>query len=438
MRRLLTDLRIMLMANLWIVPVLAGLVFALFYFVAPPPPMSARMATGSVDGGYHAFGLKLREELAREGFELTLVPSRGSRDNLRQLLDGEVELALVQSGLELALEDAERERLSGLGVLYREPLWLFARRDLELTSLLDLAKRRVAVGSAGSGSGAVIRELLASYELDSQALPERWAEYGGQRAADELIAGKLDAAFFIGPAENAVIQQLAADPGLRLIELPHLKAQQARLPHLSVVEVPAGMLNLGRNVPDRDIRTLGPLATLVVGEDFHPSLTPLILAATRSVLADGQLLDPAGSYPAPAPATLSSLDEARYFYDKGLPILQRYLPFRIASLADRYIILAIPLLVLLIPLFKAVGPIYQWRIRARIYRWYKHLRETERALHRGKLENVDEEIQRFKALERELAQVQVPLSYSNELYQLHVHVRYMIQRLEELAASTAN
>src|SRR5690606_35683325 len=114
---------------------------------------------------------------------------------------------------------------------------------------------------------------------------------------------------------------------------------------------------------------------------------------------------------------------ARYFYDKGLPILQRYLPFRIASLADRYIILAIPLLVLLIPLFKAVGPIYQWRIRARIYRWYKHLRETERALHRGKLENVDEEIQRFKALERELAQVQVPLSYSNELYQLHVHVR---------------
>ena len=86
----------------------------------------------------------------------------------------------------------------------------------------------------------------------------------------------------------------------------------------------------------------------------------------------------------------------------------------------------------MIPLFKAVGPIYQWRIRARIYRWYKHLREIDRALHKDKLSDVDGEISRLKVLERELAQIQVPLSYSNELYQLHTHVRYMIQRLEEL------
>ena len=52
MRRILRDLKILILANLWIVPVLAGLVGALFYFVAPPPPMHARMATGAVGGGY--------------------------------------------------------------------------------------------------------------------------------------------------------------------------------------------------------------------------------------------------------------------------------------------------------------------------------------------------------------------------------------------------
>ena len=55
MRRILRDLKILILANLWLVPVLAGRVGALFYFVAPPPPMHARLATGAEGGGYHAF-----------------------------------------------------------------------------------------------------------------------------------------------------------------------------------------------------------------------------------------------------------------------------------------------------------------------------------------------------------------------------------------------
>ncbi|ELH2236618.1 hypothetical protein RP059_005153, partial [Escherichia coli] len=55
---MLRDLAILVRANLWIVPVLAGLVFALFYFVAPPAPMTATMATGVADGGYVAFANK--------------------------------------------------------------------------------------------------------------------------------------------------------------------------------------------------------------------------------------------------------------------------------------------------------------------------------------------------------------------------------------------
>ncbi|MEN0105693.1 MAG: C4-dicarboxylate ABC transporter substrate-binding protein, partial [Pseudomonas sp.] len=125
MRRILRDLKIMLLTNLWIVPVVAALVGALFYFVAPPPPMHVRMATGSVGGGYHNFAEKLKTELAKQGFTLELVESKGSQDNLNKLAKGEVELALVQSGQEFSIAAEEREKLSGLGVMYREPLWLF-------------------------------------------------------------------------------------------------------------------------------------------------------------------------------------------------------------------------------------------------------------------------------------------------------------------------
>ncbi|VXB34552.1 C4-dicarboxylate ABC transporter substrate-binding protein [Pseudomonas sp. 8AS] len=437
MRRILRDLKIMLLANLWIVPVLAALVGALFYFVAPPPPMHARLATGAAGGGYHAFAERLRAELEQQGFTLELVESAGSADNLAKLGQGEVELALVQSGQELTLPDEARAKLSGLGVMYREPLWLFTGSKVKFRRLADLTRLRLAIGSQDSGTQAVTAALFAANRIEPAQYPKRWQQLGGSRAADALIAGELDAAFFVGPAENPLIQRLAAEPGLRLVSLRRSEAYLARLPYLSRLEVGEGMLDMAQNTPDRDIVTLGPVATLVAGEAFHPSLTPLILEAAKTVLKNGSLLDPAGSYPARPPLSLQTLAEAEYYYDKGLPILQRYLPFRIASLADRYIILAIPLLVLLFPLFKAIGPIYQWRIRARIYRWYKHLREIDQLLYKGDLpSDIAEEIARLEKLEDELARVEVPLSYSSELYELHMHLRYMIERLQAVQRRT--
>src|SRR5690606_17119784 len=164
MRRILNDLKIMLLANLWIVPVLGALVFGLFYFVAPPPPMSATLATGSAGGGYHAFGVKLKDALAKEGFTLRLAPSGGSLDNLDQLATGQVQLALVQGGQELSLPAKQRRQLVGLGVMYQEPLWLFTRRDVPFATVLDLLPLRVAVGTASSGSGVVVRDLLRAYD----------------------------------------------------------------------------------------------------------------------------------------------------------------------------------------------------------------------------------------------------------------------------------
>ncbi|WJN60612.1 TAXI family TRAP transporter solute-binding subunit [Pseudomonas sp. SO81] len=439
MRRILRDLKILILANLWIVPVLAGLVGALFYFVAPPPPMHARMATGAVGGGYHAFAERLRAELEQQGFELELVQSQGSRDNLAKLGDGSVELALIQSGQELTLDDEARGKLAGLGVMYREPLWLFTTRKVKFERLADLMKLRLAIGSEDSGTQAVTAALFAANRIEPGAYPKQWQPLGGSRAADALVKGELDAAFFVGPAENPLIQRLAAEPKLRLVSLRRTEAYLARLPYLSRLEVGEGMLDMARNTPERDIVTLGPVATLVAGESFHPSLTPLILEAAKTVLKNGSLLDPAGSYPTRPPLSLQTLSEADYYYDKGLPILQRYLPFRIASLADRYIILAIPLLVLLFPLFKAIGPIYQWRIRARIYRWYKHLREIDQQLYKGKLNgDIGAEIERLEKLEDELARVEVPLSYSSELYELHMHLRYMIERLHAVQRRQAS
>ena len=59
--------------------------------------------------------------------------------------------------------------------------------------------------------------------------------------------------------------------------------------------------------------------------------------------------------------------------------------------------------------------------------------EIDRKLHAGSLpDELDSEIERLEQMEDELAAVDVPLSYSNELYELHMHVRYVIERLRVL------
>ena len=435
MRRVLNDLKIMLLANLWVVPVVAALVGAVFYFVAPPPPLHASMATGVEGGNYRLFAEKLKAELAKQGFELTLVPSAGSRDNLQRLLadEPEVQIALVQSGLERQLDDGARERLHSLGAVYQEPLWLFHRQDIDLDRIADLLPLRLGLGSAGSGTRAASEAILGANAIAPAHYPAGWQSLGGNQAASALLAGELDAAFFVGPGESRLVQQLAASPALRLANFRRAAAYEARLPFFKRVTIDEGLLNLAQNSPPQTTITLSPVATLVINQDFHPGLVPLLLEASREVMKNGSLLDKAGAFPSATPRTFALSADAEHYYKNGLPLLQRYLPFRIASLADRYIILLIPLIVVLIPLLKAVGPLYRWRIRARIYRWYRYLREIDRQLDAGTLpQRLDAEIDHLESLEDQLARVEVPLAYSNELYQLHLHLRYVIERLQAL------
>ena len=147
---------------------------------------------------------------------------------------------------------------------------------------------------------------------------------------DDLLAGKLDAAFIVGPAENPAIQKLADNDQLRLVNFRRSAAYEARLPFLKRVEVGEGLLNLPRNVPERNISTLSPVATLVINERFHPALIPLVLEAAREVMKDGSLLDKPGAFPSAEPRTLRLHEDAERYYKSGLPLLQRYLPFRIA------------------------------------------------------------------------------------------------------------
>jgi hypothetical protein len=86
-------------------------------------------------------------------------------------------------------------------------------------------------------------------------------------------------------------------------------------------------------------------------------------------------------------------------------------------------IMLLPLVALLFPLFKIVPPIYRWRIRRRIFRWYREVQAADRALCEPQsAEALDRILARLDAAEHEVRQIEIPLGYSDAHYHLRLHV----------------
>ena len=89
----------------------------------------------------------------------------------------------------------------------------------------------------------------------------------------------------------------------------------------------------------------------------------------------------------------------------------------------------IPLVALLFPLVKLAPPVYRWRMRSRIYYWYTILQGVEKDLRDGKINDLSHHLEQLSGMEQELAELEVPLSYMQELYNLQLHIDLVRRRL---------
>ncbi|MGD2129979.1 MAG: TAXI family TRAP transporter solute-binding subunit [Lysobacterales bacterium] len=419
-----------LRANAWLALVVGVVAVGLYQFVDPAPPGGFTLATGNEEGRYYQLGLYLKDELKKEGIDVNLVPTAGSGENMELLTDPEndVSIAFVQSGMEDIFDVGDSE-LASLGSLYYEPMWLFYREGLALDKLTSLQGHRVAAGEPGSGTRAVAEYLLKANGLLKHGTGLSLVDAGGEKAVQLLREGDVDAAFFTVSPQSELIQQLIGLSGVQFLDIRRAAAFTARFPFLSSVTISEGLLDLERDIPDTDHTTLASVATVVVNERFHPAFTPLVLEVLSRRLKRGGVLEKPGEFPSPANVGFTLTKEADHYFRYGPPFLQRYLPFWAASLADRLVIFVIPLLVIVVPLAKLAGPLYRWRIRSRIYRWYALLLEMDRKIAEGEIEDREAKRRKLEELADELASVDVPLSYSDELYQLKQHVEYVSRRL---------
>ncbi|MGB5716565.1 MAG: C4-dicarboxylate ABC transporter substrate-binding protein, partial [Gammaproteobacteria bacterium] len=206
-----------------------------------------------------------------------------------------------------------------------------------------------------------------------------------------------------------------------------------RLHHsLSRITLPEGTIDLQENIPPRNTLLLAATANLVVRDDFHSSLVDLLLQAAQEVHGAGSLFDEPGYFPNDQNLIFPLNDRARHYFKNGPSFLQRYLPFWTANLLDRMKVMLIPLLTLLIPLIKIMPPTYRWQARKKVYRWYRELKDLDYE-HPDQLptDTLLSTISKLDEMEEEARKVTIPLSYSDELYNLRLHIDLVRRKLKK-------
>ena len=441
-RRLWVSLRALLQSAGPMVVLAVALVAAAYWVLNPNPPRTMVMATGVAQGAYAEFGARYAQLLKAHGIELTLRPSQGAAENLALLRDDDagVDLAFVQGGTGLAAattagsgELAPDQGLVSLGSVFYEPLWLFYREDSArrllkapvLSNLAQLTGWRVNAGVAGSGVPPLVAQMLAANRINSSTIEMQ--NQATTPAVVALLAGQIDALVLVSAPEAPMVQMLLQTPGMRLFDVVQAEAYGRRLPFLNPVVLPRGVVDLATDQPPADIHLLAPTATLVARSNLHPALVQLVVQAAQQVHGGAGWFARPGDFPRPAASDWPMSPEAERLYRKGAPWLQRYLPFWLANLGDRMWVVLLAIGALLIPLARVVPPLYEFRVRSRVFRWYAQLRSVEAA--QGRRPKADL-LSELDGIEARLSEQAVPLSHADELYALRSHIHLVRRRVQ--------
>ena len=397
------------------------------WLVGPPCPKRVVMASGPEDGAYYRYANRYRDLLAKDGVDLVVVPTSGARENLQRLVadDQGVSLALFQGGAA-----SSQEHVESLGSVYHEPLWVFVRGDITIEHLTDLAGKRIAVGANGSGTQPLVTDLLRANGVVHNRQRTQWFSIGGQVAAEALENGSVDAAMFVTAVESPLVNRLIARDDIQLLNFQRVGAYEAKFRVLTGVVLPEGAVSLADNRPREPVQLLAPPASVIARDDLHPAIVPLMMDAMIEVHGEGETLSKPGEFPSTHHVTFPMREMSRHYLKYGPSILYRLLPFWVAAWIDRTKLLMLPLVTLLLPALRLAPPVYRWRVRRRIYRWYGVIRDVDEQLRTGTLVSPRRAVKRLEEVDAAVSEVVVPMGYMEEYFNLRQNLDEVRDRLE--------
>jgi len=401
------------------------LIAAVVYFIKSAPPTTITISAGPEGSIFQRNALKYAKILEQRGVKAKVLTSKGSLENLDRLADpkARVDIGLVQCGIPSPAGD----RLVSLGSISNQPLLLFYRGEpLELLS--GLAGKKVVVGPLGSGTRTFAEALLSANGI-KEGGSTTLLDWEVEAASKALKDGSVDAAFVMSEsASSDILRSLLRSDDVHLFNFKQAEAYSRKIDYLSVLDLPEGAIDFGLDIPSHKVELLGPMVELIATKDLHPALVDLVLEAATEVHNHPGVFQRRGEFPVAIEHAVPLSDEASRYYKSGKSFLYRVLPFWLASVVTRIIVVFVPVIVVLVPLLRSIPAFFRWTTRARIRKRYHELLTLERRFlledDPAKKEHLRQELDRIDEVVNRMS---VRAAYADQLYGLRLNIDYVRQ-----------
>jgi TRAP-type uncharacterized transport system substrate-binding protein len=402
----------------------------------PLPPRTLTLASGPEGSSYAVFAKRYKRLLEQEGIELKVIVTAGGGENMELLkkVGSGVDLGFVDGDVDRDNDDDESGPQS-LGTLCYEPMWFFARQALADQGLAALKGKRVSVGPPGSESRVLMEGLIKRKALEAGSF--QMLSLTPEDSAAALLSGTVDAVVLVNSYASPVVRKLAKSDGIGVMDFPRATAFAALFPSLTKRMLPAGVIDLQKDRPSKDVNLLAAKTSLVARKGLHPALQYLLLETIARVHNRSGIFQKANEFPAPDALDIPLSPQAAHYYKSGQPFLQRYLPFWLAVLAEEMLVLLIPLLGLSYPLVKGLLFIYEWGMQRRIFSIYGELYWLESQMDQYGNQPVPQDLLlRFQTLEERGRRVRVAAKYMPMLFHLREILVSVRSRVDARAKKT--
>jgi uncharacterized protein len=253
------------------------------------------MAGGPPAGVFGIFATGIGTYLSKSvpNLDISVAATGGSVENTRRVNAKEAELGLsFSSDLHEAFhglakfKDKPLTDLRAIGVIFFGVAHLITFDDSGIRTIQDLAGKRVAVGTPGSGTFASAERVFRSVGI--------WDKITripllGAAAGEAMSDGKADAFFWTGPEPDRVTTEAAAKKPIRAIDVytPVSKTDFFKqFPYFARYVFPAGSY---RGITE-DVASIGVPVLWYTYRDFSAPLVQRMTAAAYSQEANAHMI----------------------------------------------------------------------------------------------------------------------------------------------------
>ena len=250
---------------------------------------SIRLCTGGKGGNYEFSGLTMKKMAS--DWEIEVLNTKGSWDNVQKIKKGECDAAIVQEDAVMSFNRTENLQVEPLADLYPEAFHLVCSPDSGIDDLTDLigTTKKVALGKPGSGPWVSWRNLVEADERYGSVVT---STESGSRAASKVKQGLIDCFLAVSGVGSASLNRLDEKYGedTVLVEVRDKDLQN----HVGMA---GGPLYRKSEIPeetyphwtpdswgDSSVETVAVMAKLVVSADLGDDPIEAILMAVEDAL----------------------------------------------------------------------------------------------------------------------------------------------------------